>query len=452
MNPLIQNKTLLIACVVACFGVFTTTQAVVPPPDGGYPGFNTAEGQNALKNLTMGSGNTAVGWYSLFSATTASSNTGLGAGTLALNSGDNNTAAGVAALLLNTTGASNTAVGFNTLLNNNTGASNTGVGAGALISNTFGSFNTATGAFALFSDTSSGGNTATGYNALFANTSGTENTATGIHALENNTIGMLNTATGTDALAGNATGNNNTATGGFALWDNTTGNNNTALGASALFNNMTGSNNIALGATAGTGVSTASNVICIGIPGANVNDSLYVANVFETSIDPDNLPVYIDFTGRLGTQSSSRRFKDDITSMEKASEALLSLRPVTFHYKNDVKTTPQFGLIAEEVAKVNPALVVPDKEGKPYSVRYDQVNAMLLNEFLKEHQAFLEEQCKVERLEKQVAALTAGLQKVTAQLATTNGAAGMRSDIDGPSREAGRSGSEQVNPSLADSR
>ena len=127
-----------------------------------------------------------------------------------------------------------------------------------------------------------------------------------------------------------------------------------------------------------------------------------------------------DFTGRLGTQSSSRRFKDDITSMEKASEALLSLRPVTFHYKNDVKATPQFGLIAEEVAKVNPALVVPDKEGKPYSVRYDQVNAMLLNEFLKEHRAFLEEQCKVERLEKQVAALTAGLQKVSAQMAAAS--------------------------------
>jgi len=420
MNPLFQDKTFFTACVVACFGVFATTQAVVPPPDGGYPGFNTAEGQNALKNLTTGSGNTAVGWYSLFAGTTASSNTGLGAGTLALNTGDNNTAAGLAALLLNTTGASNTAVGFNTLLNNKTGTSNTGVGAGALISNMFGNFNTATGAFALFSSTGSDGNTATGYNALFDNTTGTENTATGIHALENNTTGMLNTAIGTDALAGNATGNNNTATGGFALWDNTTGNNNTALGASALFNNMTGSNNIALGATAGTGVSTASNVICIGIPGANVNDSFYVANVFETSIDPDNLPVLIDFTGRLGTPSSSRRFKDDIISMEKASEAILSLRPVTFHYKNDVKATPQFGLIAEEVAKANPALVLPDKEGKPYTVRYDAVNAMLLNEFLKEH-------TKVEKLEATVAKqykdfeaaladLKGQIQKVSAQL------------------------------------
>jgi len=420
MNPLIQDKTLLIACVVACFGVFATTQAVVPPPDGGYPGLNTAEGQNALKNLTTGSGNTAVGWYSLFAATTASSNTGLGAGTLALNTGDSNTATGTAALLLNTSGIANTAVGSTTLLNNSSGGNNTGLGTGALTSNTFGSFNTATGAFALFSNTGTGANTATGYNALFANTSGTENTATGIHALENNTIGMLNTGTGTYALAGNVAGNNNTAVGGFALWDSSFGNNNTALGASALFNNMTGSNNIALGAAAGTGVSTANNVICIGIPGANVSDSFYVANVFETSIDPDNLPVLIDFTGRLGTQSSSRRFKDDITSMEKASEVLLSLRPVTFHYKNDVKATPQFGLIAEEVAKVNPALVVPDKEGKPYSVRYDQVNAMLLNEFLKEHRAFLEEECKVERLEKQVAALTAGLQKLSEELATAS--------------------------------
>jgi len=394
-------------------GLLPKAQAVVPPPDGGYPGFNTAEGQNALKNLTTGSGNTAVGWYSLFAATAASSNTGLGAGTLALNTGDNNTAAGLAALLLNTTGDSNTAVGFNTLLNNNTGASNTGVGVGALSSNMFGNFNTATGAFALFSSSGSGGNTANGYNALFDNTTGTENTATGIHALENNTIGMLNTATGTDALAGNATGNNNTATGGFALWDNTTGNSNTALGASALFNNMTGNNNIALGAAAGTGVSTASNVICIGIPGANVNDSFYVANVFETSIDPDNLPVLIDFTGRLGTQSSSRRFKDDITSMEKASEAILALRPVTFHYKNDVKARPQFGLIAEEVAKVNSALVLPDKEGKPYTVRYDAVNAMLLNEFLKEHQ-------KVQKLESALAAVEKRLEEQDAKIETVN--------------------------------
>src|SRR5262249_50810504 len=98
-----------------------------------------------------------------------------------------------------------------------------------------------------------------------------------------------------------------------------------------------------------------------------------------------------------------------IATMDRASEVILSLRPVTFHYKSDAKDTPQFGLVAEEVAKVNPALVLPDKEGKPFTVRYDVVNAMLLNEFLKEHR-------KVEQLEKQIEILNAGLQKVSAQL------------------------------------
>ena len=113
--------------------------------------------------------------------------------------------------------------------------------------------------------------------------------------------------------------------------------------------------------------------------------------------------------------------------MEKASEAILSLRPVTFRYKTDTKGTPQFGLIAEEVARVNPVLVLPDKEGKPYSVRYDAVNAMLLNEFLKEHRKIEEQEATIAQLrkdlqvngarqEKQIEALTAGLQKVSAEL------------------------------------
>src|SRR5437867_12944359 len=132
--------------------------------------------------------------------------------------------------------------------------------------------------------------------------------------------------------------------------------------------------------------------------------------------------------------ASSERFKKDISTMEKASEAVLSLRPVTFHYKTDTKGTPQFGLIAEEVAKVNPALVLPDKEGKPYTVRYDAVNAMLLNEFLKEHRKVQQQQAAIAELkatvaqqrksfqsrlaeeEKQIAALASGLQKVSAQI------------------------------------
>ena len=207
------------------------------------------------------------------------------------------------------------------------------------------------------------------------------------------------------------------------------GSNNTAVGYGAL-TNSTGSNSIALGTNAGSDVTTANNVICIGITGQNVSDSFYVGNVFETSIDADNLPVRIDFRGRLGTQTSSRRFKDHITPMDKASEAILALNPVKFHYKDDTRRRPEFGLIAEEVAQVDPNLVALDKEGKPYTVRYDQVNAMLLNEFLKEHKAFLEAQRKVQeeqiKIEKQdrtitelrsmVAEQQKGMQALTAQV------------------------------------
>ena len=348
------------------------TYAVSPPPDGGYAGGNTAEGQDALLSLTTGGYNTAVGFLSLRSNIIGNFNTATGAGALVVN----------------------------------TAAENTATGAGSLLSNTTGSANTADGTFSLFS-----------------NTSGTRNTAIGANTLKLNTIGMSNTAIGILALSGNATGNNNAACGAFALFDNSTGNGNTALGPSALFNNRSGSNNIAVGFAAGSGVMTASNVICIGISGGDVSDSFYVANVFETSIDPDNLPVLIDVTGRLGTQSSSRRFKENIRPMDKASEVILALKPVTFRYKNDVKRNPRVGLIAEDVAEVNPDLVVRDKEGKPYSVRYDQVNAMLLNEFLKEHCKVEEQDCKLQeqgatiaRLEKQIEVLTAGLQKVSAQL------------------------------------
>jgi septal ring factor EnvC (AmiA/AmiB activator) len=156
-------------------------------------------------------------------------------------------------------------------------------------------------------------------------------------------------------------------------------------------------------------------------------------------------PVVVSDAGQLGTVASSERFKKDIATMEKASEAILSLRPVTFHYKSDSKGTPQFGLVAEEVAKVNPGLVLPDKEGKPYTVRYDAVNAMLLNEFLKEHQTVQQQgatitqlkstaaqqqndfQAAIAQQQKQIEVLTAQLkeqaaqiQKVSAQLAAAS--------------------------------
>ena len=174
----------------------------------------------------------------------------------------------------------------------------------------------------------------------------------------------------------------------------------------------------------------ASHVTCIGanVAGANVSNTTWIGNVYGVAPQSGiTAPVVVSNTGQLGTVASSERFKKDITTMDKASDAILSLRPVTFHYKTDGEDTPQFGLIAEEVAKVNPALVLPDKEGKPYTVRYDAVNAMLLNEFLKEHRKMEEQQATIAELkkeleanavrqQKQIEALAAGLQKVSAQI------------------------------------
>ena len=250
---------------------------------------------------------------------------------------------------------------------------------------------------------------------------GDQNTATGAAALLSNTTGFQNTANGAFALFKNTTGNYNTATGFQALLANTIGTFNTANGAFALFSNTVGNNNIALGYGAGTVVMTANNVIAIGSGGADLSNSCYIGQIFGQPVDPATaVPVFVDNNGKLGTAFSSRRFKHDIKPMDKASEAVLALKPVTFHYKSDTKDTPQFGLIAEDVAAVNPDLVVRDKDGDIYTVRYDPVNAMLLNEFLKEHRK-VEQQRKdfeaaIAQQQKQIEALTAGLQKVSAQL------------------------------------
>jgi uncharacterized coiled-coil protein SlyX len=224
-------------------------------------------------------------------------------------------------------------------------------------------------------------------------------------------------------LFSNTTGVANTAIGAEALEGMTAGTANTAVGNSALANLTTGSFNIVVG-QGGANITTASNVIAIGSDGANTNNTTWIGNIFGvTTTSGTTAPVIVSDGGQLGTVVSSERFKKDIATMDKASDAILSLRPVTFHYKTDTKGTAQFGLIAEEVAKVNPALVLPDKEGKPYTVRYDAVNAMLLNEFLKEHRTVQEQKATIAELrqnfaqqQKQIEALTAGLQKVSAQL------------------------------------
>ena len=234
------------------------------------------------------------------------------------------------------------------------------------------------------------------------NTIGNDNTVIGFQALNNNSSSGApgdNTAIGFQALLNSYDETANTAVGASALVNNTTGVANTALGWAALCNNVSGFANVGVGAGAGSNVVDADYVICIGanVPGANVSITTWIGNVYGvTTQSGTTAPVIVSDGGQLGTVASSERFKKDIASMDKASEAILSLRPVTFHYKTDTKGTPQFGLIAEEVAKVNSALVLPDKEGKPYTVRYDAVNAMLLNEFLKEHR-------KIEKLEATVA-------------------------------------------------
>jgi hypothetical protein len=357
MKPLIHLKKptlpLVITCVLGCFALLSTVKAVSPPPDGCYPGLTTAEGCNALFSLATGQGNTAIGHDALFSDTTGSWNTSVGAVALGFNDGDFNTAVGTAALLLNTTGAQNTAVGAVALLNNTDGSDNTAIGRSALINH--------------------------------------------------------------------ATGDANVAIGNTALFNHTTGSDNTAIGRDTLFFS-TGNGNTALGAGAGASVTTANNVICIRAPGANVDNSCFIGNIYFNvqpivGTDPDS--VTITSSGRLGRGNvSSRRYKHDIQPMDRASEALYALNPVSFRYNKeyDATQTLAFGLIAEEVAEVYPDLVGRNSRGEPESVRYDQVNAMLLNEFLKEHKTVQEQGATIAGLQKQIETLAASLQKVSAQL------------------------------------
>jgi hypothetical protein len=422
MNSWTQFKTtrpLLLTLALLCIGLPPGAKAVVPPPDGGYPNFNTAEGQNALFSLTSGVGNTAVGWFSLRADTSGGFNTGVGAAALLANAASHgNTGVGAGALALNE-GDFNTAVGAGALaLNDTTG--NTGVGAAALGTNTTGDGNTAVGATALRFNTTGAGNTAVGAEALL-NNDGTFNTAVGVDALTENTTGSGNTAIGARGIFSAA-----------ALGSNTTGDRNTAIGQNAFKSNTTGSDNTAVGFGAGANVTTANNVICIGadVAGADVSNTTWIGKVYAvTTQSGTTAPVIVSDGGQLGTVASSERFKKDIATMEKASEAIMSLRPVTFHYKTDTKGTPQFGLIAEEVAKVNPALVLPDKDGQPYTVRYDAVNAMLLNEFLKEHRKNGEQEKTIAELKSGMTALTATvkeqasqIQKVSAQLEASKAA------------------------------
>jgi len=365
--------------ILALVTSVATALAVDPPPDGGYPNENTAEGQDALFSLIGGTDNTAVGFNALYS------NTGFDS-----NSGSNNTAIGSSALYANTTGDDNVAIGKWALLSNTTGLSNT----------------------------------ATGFVALYKNTTGYQNTAMGQSALTSNTTGSQNTAVGLSASFYNTTGGGNSAFGAGALDNNTTGGFNTAIGYSALYNLQSGSYNIAVGGYAGSLIEHGSYNIDVGTTGPGDESGVirigsqtsqtvaYIAGISGTPLTHGAaVGVGITADGQLGVRASSARFKEAIKPMDKASEAILSLQPVTFRYKKelDPKATPQFGLVAEQVEKVDPDLVAKDDQGKPFTVRYEEVNAMLLNEFLKEHK-------KAEEQAGEIVELKAALKDMCARL------------------------------------
>src|SRR6266487_195921 len=452
----------LVLLLLACFGLAPMAQAVGPDTDGSIPGsndgegigvlvsratgvWNTGTGFEALNHLTSGNQNTATGLralnsdinggfntatgvLSLFSNTSGFFNSATGAYSLANNiSGTRNTANGYAALYRNTAD-DNTATGFAALYHNNIGIENTASGATALQSNTTGSDNMANGHAALAFNTEGGFNTAIGASALLFNITGSNNVAVGFAALSSNSTWGSDTdssvAVGYQALLNSdSPSTDNNAVGHQALQDNTTGGFNNAFGWHALNQNTSGFLNTAIGDGAGSEQTDGSSNVYIGAGMSGIageNNACYIASIFNQT-SPSGVAVLINSNNKLGTMTSSKRFKEQIKPMDKASEALFSLKPVTFRYKKEIDPvgTSQFGLVAEDVEKVNPDLMVRDKEGKPYSVRYDQVNAMLLNEFLKEHRKVEEQEATIAGLKSTVAQQRKDFEVTAAQLSAT---------------------------------
>jgi uncharacterized coiled-coil protein SlyX len=423
MNRSPLRVFVLTPIVLACFALSPHARAVDPPPDGGYPNQNTAEGEDALFIGGLNGANTAIGYHALYS---------------------------------DDFGASNTAVGSNALYSTVGAYFNTGVGADALSTDTEAGYNTAVGYSALngivgFGHTDnvalgframaladSYGCIAIGSEALLLN-KGQLNVAIGNESLNANSTGLDNTAVGWRSLFNNSTGYSNTVTGLQAMFFNTTGNENIAIGVQAMLNNTSGSNNIAIGNGAGSNLTRGGNNVDIGNQGMagesgiirlgteGTQTATYIAGIRNSPLAVAT-GVGITADGQLGVRASSARYKEVIRPMDKASEAILALKPVTFRYKHDLDPNgiPQFGLVAEEVERVNPDLVARDEQGKPYTVRYEAVNAMLLNEFLKEHRTVQEQKATIAELkhnfaeqQKQIKALTSGLEKVSAQLETS---------------------------------
>jgi endosialidase-like protein len=428
MNQLIQFKTttlsFLIAFLLSCVALLPKVQALAPPADGGYAGENTAEGTGALNSFSpqfrgFGVDNTALGFHALYSDTGASYNTATGAFALRSNtSGPGNTATGYEALQSNTSGFGNTATGYQALDSNTIGLGNTAVGYQAAFSNVG----------AIGAETFPGSyNTAIGFEALLHNVDGTDNTAVGSKALTKNLAndplrpfdGSQNTAVGSEALYENTTGSDNTAIGYRALAANTSGQENIALGWGA-GSNITGIDNIDIG---NPGLASDNFTIRIGTDpglGGGPPTKTFIAGIKTNSQDfsagVNNYVTVRMSDGRLGFTAvvSSRRYKEDIKPLDKTSEALYTLKPVSFRLKKEFDPTQAlgFGLIGEEVEKVNPALVYRNETGQVESVRYEMVNAMLLNEFLKEHRMVQQQQKEIDALKAELKEQRALIQKV----------------------------------------
>jgi hypothetical protein len=394
----LRRALLLIPLVLACFGLSPMAQAVLPEGDLGNG--NTVEGSGALQNLSTGIHNNAFGNQTLNLNTTGSYNSATGSQALKANTGDNNTAMGFQSLVINTTGDDNTAYGWRALFHNTIGNGNVAVGREALSQNTDAGDNSVNGA-----------NTAVGFRALqFATTSGgvpgDANTGVGWLALQSNTIGQANTGIGSLALQAMIIGQRNSGFGRRAM-EFATGNDNTGVGWRA-----------------GDNVTTASGVICIGSStnGQNDNNTTYIGNVGST-IQPFSAGV-VDFVtvrlsdNRLGHTASSRRYKEDIQSMDKASEVIYQLKPVTYHYKKDIEPTQNldYGLVAEDVAKIDPKLAIRDGKGQIESVRYMAIYNMMLNEFLKEHRTVEDLKSTVAKQEAIIAQQQKGMELLAASL------------------------------------
>jgi hypothetical protein len=372
------------------------------------PGILVGPGENFAATVPQFSGSGA--WNSAFGLSALKANS----------TGNSNTAIGFFALLGNTTGSNNSAVGDQALRDNTTGISNTAVGGDSMSFNTTGNSNSAVGRVALFSNTTGSSNSAVGEGALSLNTTGSENSAFGRAALNVNTTGFENVAVGKSALQSNTTGTRNSAVGVNALLNNTTGLNNVAIGHGAGSSLTTGNNNIAIGSNV-TGVAGEANTTRIG----SGTTRTFIAGISGVATGGAAVPVVIDGSGQLGVTSSSIRFKTDVDPIGIESRGLMSLNPVSFRYRKGSGSL-QYGLIAEEVAKVFPNLVTRGSKGKPLAIAYQQFPALLLQEIQRQHRQIADQERRISRQQARNSRIESQLMEIQAELDSLRSVAGDR--------------------------